>query len=293
MAEHGLTVVIPVYNERDAIEESIDHWREIVDSSDICMEIIYVNDGCSDGTEKILGDLSSEPFSVVGYVENRGYGAAIKRGIQSAKYDFIAITDADATYPDELIPGFYKRAKEQGLDMLVGARTAIGVQIPLIRKPAKWVLSRLASYLADSNIPDLNSGMRVMRKSTLEKFLNILPNGFSLTTTITLAMLTNNYEVVYESISYKQRKGTSKIRPIRDTLNFVQLICRTVMYFNPLRIFVPLSLLFVTAGIAVLVLSWLYTDKIMDMTCAVFMMTGVLIMAIGLLADLIDKRLQP
>ena len=131
-----------------------------------------------------------------------------------------------------------------------------------------------------------------MRRSSVERFLSILPDGFSFTTTITLAMLTSSLAVEFVPVEYKSRIGRSKIRPIYDTLNFLQLICRTVLYFNPLRVFIPLSLSLVAMSFLVLLLSWLFADRIMDVTFGVLFMTAVFVLAIGLLADLIDKRLQ-
>ena len=82
----------------------------------------------------------------------------------------------------------------------------------------------------------------MFRRDVVERFLNILPDGFSFTTTITLAMLTNNYRVRYLPIRYSPRIGRSKIKPIRDTLRFCQLILRTGMYFAPLRVYTPVLL---------------------------------------------------
>ncbi|GAB4544345.1 MAG: hypothetical protein Fur0020_13710 [Thermodesulfovibrionia bacterium] len=122
--------------------------------------------------------------------------------------------------------------------------------------------------------------------------MNILPDGFSFTTTITLAMLTNGYRVKYIPIDYHKREGKSKIRPIQDTLNFIQLIIRTILYFNPLRVFIPLSLSLVVLSFLVLLVSYLIFGKAMDVTFGVIMMAAVMVMAIGMLADLIDKRLK-
>jgi len=93
-------------------------------------------------------------------------------------------------------------------------------------------------------------------------------------------------------IDYLKRKGKSKIKPIQDTLNFFQLIIRTVLYFNPLRVFIPLSISLIVFAFMVLILSWLFTGKVMDVSCGVILMTAVTVMTIGLLADLIDKRIQ-
>ena len=178
-----------------------------------------------------------------------------------------------------------------GADMVVGARTAPNASIPLIRRPAKWALRCLANYLVRRKIPDLNSGLRVMRRQTLERFIHLLPDGFSFTTTITLAMLANNCRVVFEPIEYHPRKGRSKIRPIRDTANFIQLIVRTVLYFDPLRVFGPISVLLLAAAFVVFLLGWLKLDKIPDGTIVALFLSGIQMFSIGLVADLINRRL--
>ncbi|MCA9155878.1 MAG: hypothetical protein KDA38_13865, partial [Planctomycetales bacterium] len=137
-------------------------------------------------------------------------------------------------------------------------------------------------------IPDLNSGMRVFRKSVVERFLNILPDGFSFTTTITLAMLTNNYVVHYEPIAYHPRVGRSKIRPIRDTLRFVQLILRTGMYFAPLRVFLPVATVFFLGFLVTLSLD-VYHGNLNERTLLLLVAATQLGM-FALLADMIDKR---
>ncbi|MBM2835706.1 MAG: hypothetical protein HW406_2867 [Candidatus Brocadiaceae bacterium] len=219
---------------------------------------------------------------------NRGYGAAIKTGIRHAKYNTLVISDADGTYPVNDIPKLIAQLPRS--DMVVGARHIYGSNIPLSRRPAKWMLNKLANYLTGIKIPDLNSGLRVMKKDIVLKYFHLLPDGFSFTTTITLAMLTNNYDVEFVPIEYKIRSGRSKIRPIRDTMNFIQLIIRTVLYFDTLKIFLPISILFFISSIAVLVLSYLFTPKIMDITTVILFISGVQILAIGMIADLIDKR---
>ncbi len=289
--EIDLTIVIPVYNEKEGIEKTIQHLDQIKRDADFDMEIILVNDGSDDGTEEILGKLSSGDYRVINHPKNRGYGAALKTGINVAKSCYIAITDADGTYPNERIPKFFHEMLDKNLDMLVGARTGANVKIPLIRKPAKWVLNVLANYLTNVKIPDINSGLRIMRKSVVERFINILPDGFSFTTTITLAMLTNGYAVKYIPIDYNTREGKSKIRPIYDTLNFLQLIIRTVLYFDPLKIFVPLSGFFLGTS-ALMVLYRLFISKAFGVTSIIFFICGIQLLGLGMIADLIDKRLK-
>jgi len=130
-----------------------------------------------------------------------------------------------------------------------------------------------------------------MKKEDVEHLMKILPDRFSFTTTITLAMLTNNMPVCFLPINYYHRGGKSKIRPFYDTLNFLQLIIRTILYFNPLKVFIPFSGMLAVFAFLVLFLSWLFLDKAMDVTFGIIMMTAVVVVAIGMLADLIDKRL--
>jgi len=152
------------------------------------------------------------------------------------------------------------------------------------------MLTRLANYLAATNIPDLNSGMRVMRKSVLMRFLQILPEGFSFTTTITLAMLRNSYRVRFNPIDYRPRTGKSKIRPFADTVGFLLIIIRTVMYFNPLKIFIPISAALLLIGLGVLFYSGFVLHRVYDVTVIILISLAIQVAVIGLLADLIDKR---
>ena len=283
-AKYEATVIVPAYNEEKGITNVIEELKSLNNN----FEIIAVDDGSTDRTYEILKSLG---IKVVQNNKNMGYGVSLKRGIKEAVGDIIVITDADGTYPNKRILELIKIFQEGNFDMVVGARVGKNVKIAFIRRPAKWFITKLASYLTGTKIPDLNSGLRVMKKEVVEKYIKILPDGFSFTSTITLAMLTNGYSVKYAPIDYFQRKGKSKIKPIHDTLNFIQLIIRTVMYFNPLKIFVPLSLFLVLLAFLVLLGSWVLTDKVMDVTFGVILMTAVMVIVIGMLADLIDKRI--
>lgn len=280
-----LTILIPAYNEAGGIAEVVDRVRAVLRERTGPWELLVVDDGSSDET---ASRAEAAGARVVRHSMNRGYGAALKTGIRRAAHDHVVILDADCTYPPEALPELLGHAADQ--DMVVGARTKGDVQIPLIRRPAKAFLRWLASYLSGYSIPDLNSGFRLMRRDVVNRFLGILPNGFSFTTTITLAMLVSGFAVTYVPIEYHKRTGRSHIRPIRDTLGFFGLILRTVMHFNPLKIFLPLALFFVASGAAVFLLSWAYMDRPLDTTSLLLIVTGVQLGAVGMLADLIARR---
>lgn len=274
----NFSFIIPAYNE----EKGIANVLRGVLSLNFGAEIIVVDDGSCDRTYEIV---SSFPVKVMRHEVNRGYGAAIKTGIRNARGECIIICDADGTYSVHDIPGLVEYVP--GYDMVVGARP-FG-SIPLFRRPAKWFLNKLANYLVDYKIPDLNSGLRIFKKDIALKFFHLLPQGFSLTTTLTLAFLANNYQVKFVPISYSKRIGTSKIRPIRDTLNFLQLIIRAVMYFNPLKVFLPISLFLFIAG-SILLASDIFVLHDVGDASVVTLNTAILIFTLGLLADLINKK---
>ncbi len=289
----GLSLIVPIYNEINGISSSIKSLKTIKKNIKFPFEIILVNDGSDDGTEAILDKLIKDDinFKLLNNVLNLGYGASLKRGIKVAMYDYIAITDADETYPNNLIPLFFQKLIDLNIEMIVGARIGKNVKIPLIRRPAKFCINLLANYLSGTKIPDLNSGLRIMQKEIVLKYFNILPNGFSFTTTITLAMLTNGYNVFYEKIDYFHRAGKSKIRPIHDTLNFILLILRTILLFNPLKIFIPLSFLLFFVGLLLIIYRF-YIGSEYGVTATVLLVGSLQILAIGLLADLIDRRIE-
>ncbi len=237
----NVSIVIPAYNEENGIINVISEIELLMNENRINHEVIIVDDG---STDKTIEKVSSTNAKLIHHQQNRGYGAALKTGIRASIYDQIAIIDADGTYPVNYLVELINSKKSY--DMVVGARIGKNVSIPLIRRPAKWALNKLANFLTNYKIPDLNSGLRLFKKNSLLKFLHILPDGFSFTTTITIAMITNNLNVKYISIDYDKRIGKSKIRPIYDTLNFISLITRMVLYFKPLRVLMPIGLILLT-----------------------------------------------
>lgn len=280
----AVSVVIPAYNEAEGLSPFLDEIEEVMRESDFVHEIIVVDDGSSDGTGQVA---ERQGARVIRHPFNKGYGAALKTGIRRARYDLVAIIDADGTYPGRDIPRLLRHLVGWDYDMVVGARS--GQNVPFLRRPAKWVLTCLANYLAGLNIPDLNSGLRVFKKEVALEFLHLLPSGFSFTASITLALLSNDYLVDFVPVDYYRRRGRSKIRPLRDTLNFLGLIVRTVMYFQPLKVFMPIGLLFVLGGLArggygALAFHNITTADVL------LLVTGALIAMLGLLADLINKR---
>jgi glycosyltransferase involved in cell wall biosynthesis len=275
--EAAVSVVIPAYNEGRHVAAQVAAVRQTLERCDWPFEIIVVDDGSTDGTASAA---DAPGVRVLRRVSNQGYGAAIKLGVQHARYGWVLITDADGTYPVEAIPALLALAEKH--EMVVGARLGQKVKIPLARRPAKWLLTRLASYLAGQRLPDINSGLRLMRRSLVERYESLLPEGFSFTTTITLAAACNGHAVAYVPIDYHARLGDSKIRPWH-AYDFTLLILRTIVFFNPLKVFIPAGALLAIAGIGKFVYD--VTQRHLNESLLVALLGPLIIWAVGLLAD--------
>lgn len=288
-APSGLTILVPAFNEENGLAPVIESLSEdIAHSVPLEYEILVIDDGSTDRTADVAAGLDG--VRVLSHRTNRGYGAALKTGIREAQYCLVLITDADGTYPHEAIPRLVEALLMGERDMVVGARTGANVAAPLVRKPAKWAIRRLATYICGEQIPDLNSGLRLFRRDVARRFFGLLPDGFSFTTTITLGMLLNGYRVEYIPIDYHKRIGKSKIRPIHDTINFTILVLRLGLYFAPLKVFLPVAIaLFVFGGAWNLASPYIFGEWA-ETSTAFFWMTAVQIAATGLLAELINKR---
>ena len=276
-----VSIVIPAFNEEGGISEVLAGIEAALDPTAYEYEVIVVDDGSTDTTAEAAKAAGAH---VVSLPENRGYGAALKAGIGLAKHEVVAIIDADGTYPTQALPELLAFADRY--EMVVGARTKGDVHIPIVRRPAKWFLRLLAGYLAGRRIPDLNSGMRVLRRPLFERFEHLLPSGFSFTTSITLAALCSDVPVRYHPIDYGARIGKSKIRATH-AFDFFVLVLRSVVYFNPLRVFLPLGALLFLTGLVKLVHDLLLSN--ISETAVLGFLGAAIVWAVGLLSDQIAR----
>lgn len=293
-----ISVIIPAFNEEVGIGPQIESVRQALLECQLQHEIIVVDDGSQDQTASKALETG---VRVLQHPQNRGYGASLKTGILAAENDVVAIIDADGTYPSEEIPKMLDLL--QGADMVVGARTGSHVEIPWIRRPGKWLLRWLAARIADQQIPDLNSGLRIFRRSCIQQYFPILSDRFSFTTTSTLSLLADEYRVVYHPINYYARVGKSKITP-KHFIDFLILILRMAMLFQPLKVFVPLALFFGTVGGLKLVwdaislflrharfdLTLLYQPTI-STSAILTLMVGFQLLLMGMMADGVIRRI--
>jgi len=307
MSEPWLTVIVPCYNEERAVAGELGRLRQVLAGQGPC-EIVVVDDGSTDATAARLDEASaaerelavaggasggavearaSTPVQVVRHAQNRGYGAALKTGLRHARGGWILIVDADGSYPLEAIPELVSALSEA--DMVVGARTKAEVVYPHSRRAAKWFLRFALHWFVGRRVEDMNSGMRIFRKDLALRYWKFFPDGFSFTTTLTLIALVNGFSVRYVPIEYRERVGKSKIRPVRDTLGFLQLIVRTGFYFEPLRVFLPVIGVVGAATVAALAWDVAVLGNLTDKTVILLLFT-LNITLLALLADMVDKR---
>lgn len=273
----AVAIVIPAYNEAEGLPGVL---AALVPWLDRGAEIIVVDDGSTDDTARVAAQGGAR---VIRHRNNKGYGAALKAGIRAAEHEIVVLFDADGQFDTADIPKIVDALNET--DMVVGVRPQ-GAGSPTLRKPGKWLLSRTANYLARTEIPDLNCGFRALRVETAKRFLNLLPNGFSFTTTITLAMFQDGYNVTYLPITVRPRTtGASSVR-VADGFNTLLLIIRMIALFDPLKVFLPASALLFLIGIAYWIYDSVSHQRLNIPTGAmILVVSAVIVFMFGILAD--------
>ena len=294
-----VSVIIPAYNEAESVTETVHSIRETLEKAGVSGEIILVDDGSTDNTA-VLGEAAGA--RVIKNRVNRGYGSALKLGIAEAGSRIIAITDADGTYPVERIPDLLRRMEQTGADMVVGARTGSTVKVPLHRRPFKWMLRCIAQYIVEQPIPDLNSGLRVFKKTMALRYFSLYPNGFSFTSTITVASMCDEMNVEYVPVNYYKRTGKSKIVPV-DFFAFVLLVLRLSVLFKPLRVFLPISVFCFCMGFIKILhdiyMAFLIAGEtgvsflelpVVSPTSVAFLLASLQILLVGMVAEALAKH---
>lgn len=280
--QKDLTIIIPAYNEDSAIGDVLESIAHSL--CDIVHEIIVVDDGSSDSTPAIAQQ--AELVRLVHHKRNRGYGAAIKTGIKSATTDYVMTYDADGQHRPDDARLLYEAIKASDSDMVVGARSRL-IHSELWRMPGKWLLGRMANYLTRSRVPDLNSGLRVMLRSVVLRYLHLCPAGFSFSTTITIALYMRSYAVEFRPINVRKRVGSSTVK-LRTGLDTLILLVRLAALFDPLRIFLPVSILLVFIGFA-WGIPYAIAGNGVSVGSMLAVVTGIIAFAIGILTDQVSQ----
>ncbi len=284
-----VSIILPVCNEAGHLVDEINRIRSTMDASEYSYEIVVVDDASSDGSLEIARGL--DDVRLIAFTQNRGPGAARKVGTEVAQGNIVVWTDVDMSYPNEESPRLVKEL--DGYDQVVGARMSEEGRHKFARVPAKWAIRRLAQYLSQTEIQDLNSGFRAFRRDVAGQFFHLLPDGFSHVTTLTMAFLSNGYSVKYIDINYAPRAGKSKFHWYDDTKRYLQQLTRMVMMWNPLRVLGPLAaVLFLVAGGKVIFDIFDKNFRLGTNTLLVFF-AAMTVFIVALLADLVVQVTKP
>jgi glycosyltransferase involved in cell wall biosynthesis len=287
-----VTIVLPCYNEEGHVVAEIERISAAMDASGYSYELMCVDDASTDGTLAKLYEAAPRfpEVEVVHFHRNSGSGTVRRIGTQRARGEIVVWTDADMSYPNERIPELVQiLEKDPTIDQVVGARTTEQGTYKVLRVPAKWFIRKFAERLTGAKIPDLNSGLRAFRREVSLPYLRLLPAGFSCVTTITVSFLANNHEMYFLPIDYYKRAGKSKFKFGKDAYRYILQVLRMTMYFNPLKVLMPLALALLGIGFCKAIYDVSANDfKIATDTVLVFV-TGLLIASLALLADLIVR----
>ena len=287
-----VTIILPCYNEEGHVVAEVERIARAMDGSGYSYELLAIDDGSTDQTLAKLHEAASRfpQLEIIPMPRNGGSGVVRRIGTQRARGEIVAWTDADMTYPNERIPELVQvLEKDPMVDQVVGARTSEQGTYKLLRVPAKWLIRKFAERLSGRRIPDLNSGMRAFRREVALPYLRLLPPGFSCVTTITLAFLSNNHEIQYMPIEYAQRAGSSKFKFVSDAYRYVLQILRMIMYFNPLKVLMPLALTLLGVGALKAVYDVIVHPVHIASDTVLIVITGLIIGSLALLGDLVVR----
>ncbi|MFO7961502.1 MAG: glycosyltransferase family 2 protein [Nitriliruptoraceae bacterium] len=288
-----VSIILPAYNELGHLDVEVARITASMDASQYTWEIIAVDDCSSDGTRERLRELAAtdERIRLFEHRRNLGSGGARRTGTRASRGRFVVWTDVDMTYPNDRIPWLVDQLGED--DQLVGARTTEEGTHKFARVPAKWAVRRLAQYLTQQEIPDLNSGFRVFRREQAVRFLHQLPNGFSCVTTMTMSFMSDGLSVSYVDIPYAARKGESKFHWYRDTRKYLLQVVRMILGYEPLRVFMPLGLMLLFFGLGKLGYDFVTKDLRLATNTLLILFAAFQVISIGLLADLVVRVSKP
>lgn len=281
-----VTVVIPAYNEEATILCVINDINRVMRETKYSYEILVVDDCSTDNTIKLLENRND--IRLVKHKRNAGSGFSRKTGIIEAKGQIVVMIDGDGTYPAEAIPELLSYIPEY--DQVNGARKKESGSMKLLRIPAKWFIRNLACFLTNQRIPDLNTGLKAFKKSIALEYLWALPTGFSCVTTLTLSFLCNGYSVKYVPVDYfPRKKGPSKFHPFIDTYNYLTTVIRMITYFQPMKVFLPLSAFVFIIAVTKTVIDFVTLHRFLPADVVLFL-GSFIIFCIGMLADLIVSQ---
>jgi len=279
--EKKVSVIIPAYNEEDAIGRVLDGLLPMADTNG--WEVIVVDDGSTDATTKVA---DQNGVKVITHPYNRGYGSSLKTGIGAATAEIVVFMDSDGQHEQGDIPRLLEHIDDH--DVVIGQRVK-GSHRLWTRRPGKWLLGKIANFLTGRKIPDINSGLRAYQKDLLLKLIHLMPDGFSFSTTSTVAYYSMNFRVKYIPIKTKQRTGKSSVNQIKHGCETILLMLRLIVLFNPLKVFMPVSMTLIIMGLAYQIYIICLTGLHVEGGAIVSLIAGIQTFLFGLMIDQISS----
>lgn len=242
LQQPDVSIIIPAFNE----EASIGHLLSDLQAKGVTekYEVLVVDDGSTDETASIIKGF---PVKLIIHGSNKGYGAALKSGIRKANGNKVIMLDSDGQHDPFYIEQLINML--ENYDMVIGERGVDSLHTSN-RNKGKYIIRKVGEYLVDQQLPDFNSGFRGFNRELIASLLHIMPNGFSFSTTSTLAFLKEGYSIGTLPIKVLERQGRpSSVSFLTDGSKTFLLLFRIIMLFNPMKIFFPGSLIATVAGI--------------------------------------------
>jgi len=280
MINHSkISIILPCYNEA----KNLTALLEKIKSGYPEAEIIVIDDASTDNSAELAEEAG---VRTIRHPRNMGNGACIKTGARAATHEYLVFMDADGQHnPDDI--SLLLEKLEHGYDMAIGARRMRG-HANLYRFTANTFYNKLASFMIGIKIEDLTSGFRATRTSKFRKFLYLLPNGFSYPTTSTMAFFRSGFPVAYVPIETAIRKGSSKIRLVRDGTRFFLIILKIGALFSPMRLFLPISFFFFFIATSYYIYTFIAFGRFTNMSALLYI-TSLLTFLIGIVSEQISS----
>jgi glycosyltransferase involved in cell wall biosynthesis len=277
-ADPGVSVIIPAFNEADGVGVVVRTVIGQLEQLGRPFEVIVVDDCSVDGT----GDIARAAGArVITHPRNKGYGGSLKDGVRSARHPLVLFYDADGQFNAGDIRTMLSFIPEY--DMATGWRDSRS-HVPRDRVIGKQVLAMVANYLARQRIPDLNCGFRAIKRDVLMRYIHLLPDGFSASTTTTLLFLKQGHAVKFVPTVIEARVGQSTVKPFKDGARTVLLILRLITLLDPFRVFFPTSAVLAALGV-VWGIPFLLSGRGLSVGALFLLVSALIIFFFGLLTD--------
>ena len=282
------SIVIPAFNESEAILDQLEIINENITKHKINAEIIIVDDGSTDDTLKKIRKLKYDNFNIVENISNLGYGKSIKKGVQTAKNENIIIVDCDMSYPFEKINDLIDNY-EKGYDLVIAERKNLSALDGQFKRILRYTFKIIVNYISGNKVPDPNSGFRIFKRQIFLKHQNIISDGFSMSTSSLLTFIFERSPIKFIPINLNERVGNSKIKLSRDTLRMLQTVIQVCLHFNPIKIFISLFLFFFSLAFILFLIDYFVVSNLIYYKIF-FGFFGLQFLCFGFIAEILRKK---